>query len=204
MATIGSSTSTPTHGYNGTAVYNEVASDLVTMPVTGDITTIHCYFAGNGGSFNAKLCIWDLSGALIASTPSFSVGSGTSGAGNQGWQSHALSSSLRVNAGDQIRIGWWEDDSRGQYFSVFSSGNWHGQPNVPTTPGSMSGAATPGSPYLQGGVGAYADYTTVTTGGSRIRRSGAWTTITPKIKRSGTQTSVTPKIRRSGAWTTVS
>jgi len=128
-----------------------------TMPETGDITSISCFFGGDGSAVNAKLCVWDGSGTLLASTAQFSAASGSRSAGGQAWQTQSLGSALRVTSGATIYVGFWRDPAGSSVWSTASSGTWYDRNCTGGSVCAMTGLTSHGS----ASIGAYATYTPV-------------------------------------------
>jgi len=171
MPTFGSTPTFNWYEWNGVNTENEIAHDLATMPAEGDITSISCYFGGDGATVQAKLCIWDAAtGLLLAATPAFTASAGSRAVGGQAWQTQDLSSPLHLPAGKQIYIGWWRAPSGSAVFSTNNtSGNNKHKTDTSGSPGSLSGALND-----TGVIGAYATYTAAPPpSGSRV-----WVTAT--------------------------
>src|SRR5947209_8442866 len=92
------------------------------MPELGDVSSISCYFGGNGATVSAKLAIWDSAGNLLAATSAFTAPSYPQSVGGQNWQTQSLASPLRLTAGQQVFIGWWRAPSGGAVWSYSGSG----------------------------------------------------------------------------------
>lgn len=160
MAEVGvHPTSWSSFRWTGWNVENEVANPLVTMPATGDITSISCYFSGHSDSPTYRLVIWDSSGNILAQTTTFTASAGSGATAGQAWQTQSLGSPLHVVSGTQIRIGWWRCPGTGAgtcdtEWSFTGSGTHDTKTDTSGSPGSFTG---PGS--NSGQVGAYATYT---------------------------------------------
>ncbi len=145
--------------WTGWNVENEVANPLVTMPSTGDITSISCYFAGHGDSPTYQLVIWDASGNILAQTATFTASPGSGSTGGQAWQTQSLGTPLHVVGGTQIRIGWWRCPGTGSgtcdtEWSYTGSGTHDTVTNTSGSPGAFTGSGS-----NSGQVGAYGTYT---------------------------------------------
>lgn len=208
MPVIGNS-ATPGFGWNLTSSWKEIAT-LFTNTSGGDIqlTTLHGYFAGSGATIPASLVVWDSAGNILWNSATFNAPSGSSGVGHQSWNAQAIPSGSQpvVHNNGQVFIGWWVGGGT-MLFSVTGSGVWKGKQSV-SSPGAFTGFSQPGSPLIQGGLGAYADWVTPGGGGGGgqvglfpIRRSSVWTDPQWLIRHSGAWPALQWFIRRSAAWT---
>lgn len=156
MAQFGSHPSTwSSFQFSGLNTQN-IGAQPETMPAPGGwITSLSCFFGGDGASVNAQLGVWDATGVLLGSTAAFLAASGSHAAGGQVWQVQALSAPLWVPGGMAVLLGWWRDPAGS---SVWSSAGGSGYDLATLTPSSVIGNT--GALSAQAGViGAYADYT---------------------------------------------
>lgn len=150
--TFGSSTDP--NGYNDTTVYNLVGSSGAgwAMPQDGLIDTLEFYFGPYGatGGINFKLVLVNGdTNTILGITPQGGTGSALA------WRSNTLSTPVFVTAGTHVYVALLVAAGTGIRFGVYTgSGTWLGKSNVDYTNGAtLSGGASPGSPYVQGYCG---------------------------------------------------
>jgi hypothetical protein len=146
--------------FTGLNTDNMIAQALATAPELLDVTSISCFFGGNGATVAAKLAIWNSSGTLLAATPQFTAPSGSQSVGGQSWQTQSLSSPLRLSAGQQVFIGWWRAPSGSAVWSYTASGDHKHKTDTSGNVGSLAG----NTDHAVGNIGAFATYTPVSLG----------------------------------------
>lgn len=184
--------------FSGLNTFTEV-SVAATMPADGTISSVSCFVGGDGGSVNAQFAIWRQSdGALLASTSTFSLGSGSRSSGGQSWVTQSLSSPLFVANGTGIYIGWYRDPSGGAVWSMLTAGSFLKR----TETGSLGSFTSP-TTDSGGQLGAYATYTTgpPPVRNLKVAPAGSW--VDPgAIEQTGAAVTAV-KVSVSGTWTTV-
>lgn len=130
---------------------NQVSYNAGTFP-GGTIQSISCYLGGHSGAVNAKLCVWDTSGNLLAASSLFSAAAGSGANGGQTWYTQTLASPLALSS-QAIYIGWWRD-SAGQNEWSFASGSTQYNNAGGSSPSNCVTGRSSGS----GQIGAYVTY----------------------------------------------
>jgi len=125
-------------GANG----NEVATPLMTVPVNMYVTSVSFYAGSYGGSPTVTWVIWNSSGNNIYNGSAWTPSGGSGSINGQSWQSQ--STGFYLQAGQQIRIGWWWSGSTNKMVwstvangcnpSGLSTNSYQG------SPGSLAGA----------------------------------------------------------------
>lgn|SRR5678815_305248 len=203
MATLGKST-TPTSGTHGwiNDSQKQVAM-LFTVPSGGALFTSVSFWAATATSGYIWGVIWDSSGAVLRYGSGVNTSGGAShnpGPGGDGqFHTDTLSSPLFVAGGQQIYIGWQNNDTTSTFWAY--NGNDH-SPNAEWRGGVTASPTSFAGHSQESPAGAVAAYATYTPGGGKVRRSGVWQPLTTvKVRRSGGWVDVTSrKVRRSGAW----
>src|SRR6185312_14585365 len=99
---------------NTTVVQNSGSNNqygyAISMPATGLVQFLDVYMAGSGGTCRTRLCLWNSSGTLLASTAQFTAGAGSGGVNGQSFQRRALSSSVVISPGTYY-VGFWRNGS---------------------------------------------------------------------------------------------
>ena len=154
--TVLGNTSDPTFGFNQSSTYNQICpnSNALTVPGTKIIVTkLWVYIGVFSGSFSGgKLCIWGTGNTLLyASQGALSVGT------SRRWRSIVPDTTVLLNGGSTIFVGCWVPTTANLEWGIRSSGGWKGRQDIASA-SSMSGSSSPGSPYIQGEMGAYLEY----------------------------------------------
>lgn len=185
--------------FTGLNTDNMIAQALATMPELGDVTSISCFFGGDGATVAAKLAIWDSSGNLLAATPQFTAPSGSQSVGGQSWQTQSLSAALRLTAGQQVFIGWWRAPSGGAVWSYLASGDHKHKTDTSGNVGTLSG----NTDHAVGNIGAYATYTPVSLGKVFVSTPSNRSWVRPTLIRadSATTTKVFVSTPSNRSWT---
>jgi hypothetical protein len=197
MAIVGS-TSNPNGGnfnFSGSNTLNQCGS-IVTMPTAGRIYDLGVYVAGDGSSTPMILCLWDVSGNLLAQTGSFTCPSGSHTVLGQSWQVQNLVTPYQATNGQQLYIGFWRTAANSDIFTVNSAGTFTSNTNLTGSPGAL----TLSNPFgVNHSMGVYGDYYPTV---ARVRRSGLWVVGAPDaVQRSGVKTAASRvAVRRTGAW----
>jgi hypothetical protein len=114
---VGSGTP-PNYTWYGLNTGNQHVAQL-TIP-TCAITNITVYAAGHSGAVLTRLGIWLINGGVVAQSDSFTMGSGSEGAGGQAWQTVAITP-RQVDAGDYW-VGLYRNPSGGHIMGTTNSG----------------------------------------------------------------------------------
>lgn len=114
-----SSSTPPTYTWSGTNTLNQHASKI-TMPVSGAITQLKVYAAGNGASVSTRLALWAVAGSTLAQTSSFTMASGTQTPGGQAWYTKTITPEV-VSSGNYW-VGLYRNPSGGHIAGTTSSG----------------------------------------------------------------------------------
>jgi hypothetical protein len=141
------------------------------MPATGLIQFLDVYMACSGSTMNARLCLWDSSGNLLATSAVFTCPAGSGGVNGQSWQRVALSSPYLASAGTYY-VGFWRETGKTAEWSYMSgSGTIH--PSAPSA--GVANVASPGNLSLGsttvGQMSAYVEYV---VGGLGYAIAGVW------------------------------
>lgn len=112
---------------------------LITSVPQGRIDFLDVYMAGSGGTCRTRLCIWNSSGTLLASSAQFTAAAGSGGINGQALQRQALSSPLLISGGSYY-VGFWRNGADTAEWSYISSGSTI-HPSAPS-----GGVANVGSP----------------------------------------------------------
>lgn len=187
-----------TQEWNGVNTLNQTALERA-MPEAGRLTHVGMWAAARNNAVNARLCVWDGAGNLIARTAQFSMASRPFAVGENDNHYHPLETPIDVASGATLFIGISRDPAGEHQFGRTASGSHRDDTETGAWPGSLSGNVTD----TTGEIGAYADYVT-TPQNVWVRRSGAWVRPTSvRVRRSGAWDTLVHgevKVRRSGGW----
>lgn len=179
--------------FSGLNNLNQVGTSLQSMPATGTIYSVSCFFGGDGSAVNARLVIWDSSGNILAQTATFSAPSGSRSSGGQSLQTQNLTSPLFLSSGSQVFLGFWRDPAGGAVWSFnTSSGAWNENTNTSGSPGPFTGLSSNG-----GQLQAFATYVTLAI---NTKLSGVMTPKPLAVKLSGSMIRKPVSVRVGGAW----
>lgn len=197
MATFGRSDTSANNFYYENSGSNNQVGTRFTAPENGVIQSLSVYFAMNGTTGNAALCLWDTSGNLLAQTATFTCVSGSTGINNQTLQTHNLTTPYAMTGGTSYIIGFWRDPAKD---TVYSTATGSGR----TDKQGATNIGSPGTLSLSNSVTeqmtAYATYTTATI----HRRSGtSWASSSQVSRRSGGAWANATNVyrRKAGVWT---
>lgn len=157
--------------WTGVNTYNMVAARF-TMPEQGDIYRLHCYFAGDGVSVNARLLLWNANGDLVRQSNQFVQPSGSRVVRGQSWADQDIDV-IRLNQGEAFYVGFWRDPSKAHVISLQGSGGTNRYEKTATSPTDIRGALN-----LAGQFCMFIDYNPVPPppkGGIPVWDGGSWT-----------------------------
>lgn len=124
MATLGN-TAKPTSSIEAWDGPYEIMAVALTLPAGGPwlITDVGVWAAGYAGvSCNARVCVWNSSGTLLASSATFTLTGQAFANGNVSSFQRALSAAVQVNGGTSVRVGLQVEVNAGYQFGRYSSG----------------------------------------------------------------------------------
>jgi hypothetical protein len=137
----------PTFGSNVDAAHDEIApTGYLAMPANGYVSWVAAWFGANSGTGPARWILFDNGGHVLGYSNVATVGGLT-------WYGQNLITPVFRSAGQSVGGGWIFGGGT-QHFGVYSGGNWKGG-SVGGIPTDSTGFATPGSPFIQGGIGYY-------------------------------------------------
>lgn len=135
--------------WSGLNTYNQQTGDL-SVPA-GAITKLRVYAAARSSSVSTRLCLWDVAGAILHQSATFTMGVGSESVGGQSWHEEDINPEVNTTT-TTYWIGLYRNPS-GAHIAGTKNGvtgyrksNTAGFPNV----SSMSGATSDSEELLVG------------------------------------------------------